>query len=172
MCMCLSVATVRLPWMRLSLLYVHVFVCCYCQIALDETEPAVSLDSPMLVVGQFLNVLLQDHTLPKQLLLSSRETISFPRHRAATKISNQPLYFCPTYSHASRLCFILEVFSRIPEPYQVLRCQATTSEEELELFLKRAQTQTNHYLVLNVNKLPFKLQEVSGERCDIGWVWS
>ena len=114
----------------------------------------------MLVVGQFLDDLLLNHALSQHPPMSVRETISFPRHCAATKISNQPLFFCPSYSHASRLCFILEVFACIPEAYQVLRCQATTSEEELELFLKRAQTQMNHYLVLDVNKLPFKLQEV------------
>jgi len=117
----------------------------------------------MLIVGQFLHHLFQNHTLPCLSPRSVRETISIARPRSATKTkmtSHQPLFFCPAYSHATHLCLMLEVFSGIPEPYQLLRCQASTSEEELELFVKRAQNEINHYLVLDVNKLPFKLQEV------------
>ena len=42
----------------------------------------------------------------------------------------------------------------------MLRCQATTTEYELSLLLKRARTQPNLYLMLGVNKLSMKLQEV------------
>ena len=42
----------------------------------------------------------------------------------------------------------------------MLHCKVTTTEEELGLFLKRASTQPSRYLILGVNKLPFKLQEV------------
>lgn len=58
------------------------------------------------------------------------------------------------------ICLILKVFSGIPGAYQVLRCQATTTEEELSLFLERVKQHHTHYLMLDVNKLPFKLQEV------------
>ena len=115
----------------------------------------------MLMVGQFLDSLLKDHSLPQYSPIFSPDLMSIPRHHFSSKISKQPLYFCSSYSNANCLCFILEIFSKIPEAYQVLRCQTTTTEEELELFLKRAQTQPNHYLVLGINKLSFKLQEVS-----------
>ena len=118
--------------------------------------------SPMLVVGKFLNVLLRDHALPRRCSVSKEQVQSLPRHMRSISCSfAQPLYFCPTYSQTDFLCLILNLFSGIPESYQVLRCQATTTEEELGLFLKRVEKHRAHYLMLDVNKLPFKLQEVS-----------
>ena len=117
--------------------------------------------SPMLVVGQFLSVLLRDHTLPRRCSVSKEQLLSIPRHiRSVSTYFAQPLYFCPTYSQTDFLCLILNLFSGIPESYQVLRCQATTTEEELSLFLKRVEKHHAHYLMLDVNKLSFKQQEV------------
>ena len=128
------------------------------QQALDDTlQNANDLSCPMLVVGQFLNVLLVDHTLPHR---HSTFSVSHRRHPSATTCFAQPLYYCPTYSQMDFLRLILSVFSGIPEAYQVLRCLKTTTEEDLSLFLKMVERHHTHYLVLNVNKLPFKLQEV------------
>ena len=119
--------------------------------------------SPMRVVGMFLSVLLQNHTLPRRCSVNKDKILSLPRHiRNFNTYLAQPLYFCPTYSQTDFLCLILNLFNGIPESYQVLRCQATTTEEELGLFLKRVEQHTAHYLMLDVNRLPFKLQEVSG----------
>ena len=114
----------------------------------------------MQVVGHFLAVLFQDHTLPRR--CSTKDSMSLPRHlRSLSRHSAQPLYACPTYSQLDFIRLILSVFSGIPEAYQVLHCQATTTEEQLNLFLKRVERHQSQYLMLAVNKLPFKLQEVS-----------
>ena len=106
----------------------------------------------MLVVGEFLDALLHDHVLVERPFITSP---------TLHDVIAQPLYFCPEYSQVDFLCFILTIFSGVlPEAYQVLRCKATTTEEELGLFLKRADHNLTHYLMLNVNMLPFKLQEV------------
>ncbi len=106
----------------------------------------------MQVVGQFLDALLCDH------VLAERPFITSP---TLHDVIAQPLYFCPEYSQVDFLCFILTIFSGVlPEAYQVLRCKANTTEEELGLFLKRADHNLTHYLMLNVNMLPFRLQEV------------
>lgn len=111
---------------------------------------------PMLVVGQFLQALLSDHTLPHR-----HSTVSLSRHQPSiTTYFAQPLYFCPSYTQMDFLCLILNIFSGIPESYQIFRCQTSTTEEELGLFLKRVEMYRTHYLMLNVNKLAFKLQEV------------
>ena len=74
---------------------------------------------------------------------------------------SQPLYPCSTYSQMQLLCLVLKIiFTEIPNTRNVLRCRTTTMEEELCLFLTRAKKKHSKYLVLNVNKLPFKLQEV------------
>ena len=109
----------------------------------------------MQVVGQFLEDLF-DQSLVKSMSLP-HQTYSISHHFA------QPLYSCPNYSLMELIGLILKVFSGIPETYQVLRCQDTTSEEELNLFLSRVEIHHAHYLVLNVNNLPFRLQEVCSE---------
>lgn len=108
----------------------------------------------MLVVGQFLNDLLLNHTLPQSVYPPGRNSSS-------SDDFSQPLYSCPHYSQKDFLCLILSIFSGVPESYQVLRCQASTTEEELSIFLKRAENCHAQYLMLNINTLPFKLQEVS-----------
>ena len=119
--------------------------------------------SPMLIVGMFLSVLLLSHTLPRRCSVNKDKALSLPGHGHIRNFSSylaQPLYFCPTYSQTDFLCLILNLFNGIPESYQVLRCQATTTEEELGLFLKRVERHKDHYLMLDVNRLPFNLQEV------------
>lgn len=125
----------------------------------DTMVSADASFSPMLVVGQFLDALFQDHVLPRR--CSVKDSMSLPRHlRSITSHFAQPLYSCPTYSQMDFLCLILNLFSGVPEAYQVLRCQPSTTEEELSLFLKRVGHHHSHYLMLGVNRLPFKLQEV------------
>ena len=125
--------------------------------------------SPMELVGKFLHTLLHDHTLPS-MSFARRNSFSLPHHQqhSITTYHAQPLYSCPTYSQRNFQYLILSIFTDIPEAYQVLRCQATTTEEELNLFLKRTEKCYTHYLLLDVNKLPSKLQEVlflKSQRC-------
>ena len=142
------------------LLYFHTQIQTSLESAMETSD---CTDSPMVVVGKFLDMLLQDHTFPQCSASFTHDTLTFSRHRSIRNLYAQPLYSCPTYSHANLLCLILEVFSCIPESYQLLRCHGSTTEEELGLFLKRASTQPSHYLMLDVNKLPFKLQEVCSD---------
>lgn len=107
----------------------------------------------MQVVGQFLEDLFS-HPLVKNNLSLPHQHYNISHHLA------QPLYHCPSYSQMDFLCLILKIFTKVPETYQVLRCLETTTEEELNLFLNRVEIHCAHYLILHVNKLPFKLQEV------------
>ena len=113
----------------------------------QESFPSVS--SPMLIVGQFLSIFLSNHSLPR---------------KDAVNISSdfaEPLYSCPVHhSPLDFLTLILGIFCGIPEAYQVFRCKTYTTEYELARFLKRVKNCCNHYLMLDVNRLPFKLQEV------------
>ena len=116
--------------------------------------------SPMQQVGQFLTILLQDNTLCTR-QFPKGDMLSLPQHHhSVTTFFTQPLYLCPNYSQTDLQYLILSIFSGTPEAWQMLRCHSTTTEEELILFLKRAEKHHTHYLLLDVNKLPFKLQEV------------
>ena len=55
---------------------------------------------------------------------------------------------------------IVEIYNGVPEGFAVFHCRPTTSAEELNLFIERMMHHSLPYLVLQVNRLPFKLQEV------------
>ena len=59
------------------------------------------------------------------------------------------------------MCLITELYEGVPEPFEVFRCRPNTTHEELNLFIERIRHHTLPYLVLHIDKLPFKLQEVS-----------
>lgn len=125
----------------------------------EERPPEHASDSttaPMEVVGQFLDCLLKGHTLPQKTkgIISSHHLQSVSNH------FSQPLYYSPSSSQINFVCLILKVLSGVPESYQIMRCQASTTAEELNLFLRRVETHRMQYLMLCINKLPFELQEV------------
>jgi len=55
---------------------------------------------------------------------------------------------------------IITIYNGILQPFEFFHCFPDTSEEELHLFMKRAARHPHQYLLLEVNNLPFKLQEV------------
>ena len=124
----------------------------------DDVETANYHNSRIHVVGKFLDELMAKHTLPHTCGDSKSA-----RHRSITAYFAHPLYCCPDYSQIDFLCLILGIFSGVPEPHQIFRCQLTTTKEDLDLFLKRVERYHLHYLMLAVNKLPSKLQEVCEE---------
>ena len=100
--------------------------------------------------------LLQDHSVSYSRF--SEKLGNYQRHINSNFLSPQCLYSCQEFYQADLLCVVLEIFPDIPHSFQVLHCQITTTEEELRLFLKRVQTVRGHYIVVEVNKLAFKLE--------------
>lgn len=72
------------------------------------------------------------------------------------------LHYCPSYSQAELIQIIVSIYDGVPESFEVFRCRPSSTEEELSLFLKRVAKHPLQFLLLNVNHLPFKLQEVRG----------
>jgi len=64
------------------------------------------------------------------------------------------------YNQNQLVRLILKIFQGVPAPYSILRCCFSTNEEDLKLFMKRTQAFPGHYLILNVNQLSYRLQEV------------
>ena len=108
--------------------------------------PSPQDQSSMVVVGKFLDVLLQSLTYS---------------HRVSLSIANHSLYSCSSLTTKEIICLIIGIFDGIPEPYRVLRCQSTTTENEVTMFWNRSSKLKADYLVLNFNKLPLTVQEVS-----------
>ena len=112
----------------------------------------------MHVVGEFLGMVFNNHSLPKRCGEGLSQSYSFFQH-SSTK-PPQLLHYCPRYSQAQLIHLIVSIYSGVPEAFEVFHCHPSSTEEELSIFLKRVARYPLHYLILKVNLLPFKLQEV------------
>ena len=114
----------------------------------------------MYTVGKFLEALFKKHHLPSHPVIPT-DSEHFSRTMRVTHEPNNILHYCPSYTQCQLMQTVVGMFSVIPEAFQVLHCHASMSEEELSLFLSRAAKYLLHSIVLEVNRLPFKIQEVS-----------
>lgn len=114
-------------------------------------------NSPMEDVGKFLGVVLNKHFLSKHCDEGLFQPCSFSR------LSSQPaqlLLYCPGHSQSELIRLIVSIYNGVPKSYEVFHCHPLSTEEDLDLFLKRVAKHPLQYLILEVNLLPFKLQEV------------
>ena len=124
-------------------------------------------NTPMHVVGEFLGIVFKNHSLPKR----CGEGLSWPHSVSRHSFTPEPsqlLHYCPGYSQAQLIRLIISIYRGVPEAFEVFHCHSSTTEEDFSLFLKRVAKHPLPYLVLEVNRLPFKLQEVCvycAERC-------
>ena len=72
------------------------------------------------------------------------------------------LYTHTGFSQSQLLRLVISIYGGVPEAFEVYHCRATSTEEEIRLFMnpKRATKRPFQYLILEVNKLPYRLQEV------------
>ena len=101
----------------------------------------------MHVVGEFLEVVFNNQSLLKR-CFSQPCCVS------------QLLHYCPGYSQAQLIRLVVSIYGGVPETFEVFRCHPSSTKEELSLFLKRMVKHRLQYLILEVNRLPFILQEV------------
>ena len=115
-------------------------------------------EAPMHVVGTFLETVFSKHSLPK------RCGVGLSRSYSLSQLSSpappQLLHYCPRYSQAQLIQLIVSIYDGVPEAFEVFRCHSSSSKEELSLFMKRMAKHPLQYLILEVNQLSFKLQEV------------
>ena len=108
------------------------------------------------VVGSFLDRLFDQKKLSQSLL---------PRRCLKTQpylnshLSNV-LHSAIGYSQSMLIGLIITIYKGSPEAFEILHCKSTTTEQDLKLFIKRMLRHPRQYLILEVNKLPFQLQEV------------
>ena len=114
----------------------------------------------MHVVGVFLGMVFNNHTLPKRCGEGLSKSHSFSRHASSEQTQPLVLHYCPGYTQAQLICLIVSIYNGVPEAFEVFHCHPSSTEEELSLFLKQVAKHPLQYLILKVNQLPFKLQEV------------
>lgn len=128
----------------------------------DFVEGDPDEDTPMHVVGAFLSALYGNFELSTHSLTLKRCRTPSMASKALSNQSTHILHSCQGFSQSQLIRLIISVYGGVPEPFEVLHCQPTTTEEELRLFLspKRATKRPFQYLILEVNKLSYQLQEV------------
>ena len=148
-------------------------------IGIDGKKRSVN-DSPVHIVGAFLGKLFQNHTLPSGCSSSLTQSTLYSPLMRTKSVSfkyefSQSLHYCPHFSQGELIRTIIGLYNTVPETmgtmlyssrgipecFDIVRCQSTTTEEELRLFLTRASQYPRLYIVLEVNKLPYNIQEVS-----------
>ena len=113
----------------------------------------------MEIVGGFLGDLLQNHTPPRRSTKAIRRPSSVTQF-APTSDANQFLHHAPKYSQSQLVRLIVRIYGGVPESFEMFHCRSSSTEEELSLFLERIERKPLRYLILDVDKLPFRLQEV------------
>ena len=116
----------------------------------DSSQEQSCKEGAMPAVGHFLKLLqerVEDYMLPFS-------TYDEPKEHPLM------LHYGPNYNQTKLIQMIITIYNGIPQPFEFFHCFPDTSEEELHLFMKRAARHPHQYLLLEVNNLPFKLQEV------------
>ena len=116
--------------------------------------------TPMHLVGAFLSALFENSDLSTSSL--KRRRVSSVLYRSMSQESTHILHSCKNFTASQLVRTIIGIFGGVPEPFEVFHCRPTATEEELRLFLNpaRATKQPFQFLILEVNKLPYHLQEV------------
>eukprot|EP00731_Ephydatia_muelleri_P026783 Em0018g883a len=117
--------------------------------------------TPMLTISMFLSALLLNHSLPTRIKPAQRLMTRVTGLMPVSLECSQVLHSCPGFTQNKLIPMILSIFDGVPEPFQIFRCQPLSTLEELDLFLQRAAKFPITHLILEVNKLPFQLQEVN-----------
>ena len=135
--------------------------------------PASDDVSPMEAVGSFLTNLFQVlnrqafSPLPKRY----NDDLAEFSHSPTTPLSPHPeeefvnvLHSALDFTQGELIGLVLRIYGGPPEPFELLHCNCSTTEDDVKLFMKRIHQHPRQYLVLEVNHLPFQLQEV-GKLC-------
>ena len=109
----------------------------------------------MHAVGEFLELVFNDHSLLKHCF---SQACSVSQHFSSEP--TQLLHYCPRYSQAQLIQLIVSIYDGVPETFEVFHCYPSSTKEELSFFLKRVAKHRLQYIILEVNRLPFILQEV------------
>ena len=96
---------------------------------------------------------------------SDKDRLMYPacsrRSLLHSTCSMEVLHSALNFSQGQVISVIVSIYDgRLPQPYEFFRCHENTSLHQLKLFLTRAINHPLTFMILGVNLLPVKLQEV------------
>ena len=109
-------------------------------------------DDPLKIVGSYLDAIVSCEMLKPCYL---------PKRTLATQTLGGVLYLVPDCSQDELIRLIVGECRGIPEYYDILFCTEDSTKGEIQSFMKRVEVSSQrHMLILEVNNLPYSLQEV------------
>ena len=109
-------------------------------------------ENPMEVVGIYLDKIVNPEIL-KQFYL--------PKRFKQPVVPGLILHVTQEYSQLELIKLIISECKGIPESYDILFCMPMSTKEEIQSFMKRVKMASQrHMFILEVNNLPYSLQEV------------
>ena len=133
---------------------------CNCNYVLQKTIPSAcpaDIVSPMNVVGPFLDQLFSATTVQALLLPQRYPPFKLPQSDAST------LHMCFDFTQTQIIRQLFSIYQGLPEAFEILHCTSRTTEQDIHLFTKRVLNShsARKYVVLDLDNLPFHLQEVT-----------
>ena len=100
------------------------------------------------------------HASTATLQLAQRYSYTTPS--VASREGFSTLHIGLEFSQTQLVLLILQMYNGLPEAFEVLHCTPHTTEQDIQLFMRRIKITeySRRYLVLEVDVLPFHLQEV------------
>ena len=130
---------------------------------LDQNEASF----PFKVCGMFLDALFKHSEMAVYSPLKDNEEGSLTQlahvcwPTSCSTHSVEVLHSAPDFSQAELISVIAKIYDgRIPQPFEFFRCHENTTMQQLKLFITRANSHPLTFVILGVNLLPTKLQEV------------
>ena len=95
---------------------------------------------------------------------SDKDRLMYPastHHSFLYSRSMEVLHSALNFSQGELISVIVSIYGgRLPQSYEFFRCHVNTTTHELKLFLTRAINHPMTFIILGVDLLPVKLQEV------------
>lgn len=120
--------------------------------SLFDGRPSTETSSSIENVGLFLEKIFESNCSLETERLAKRYELHFQLEH--------DILIAKQYDQQKLIHLIISIYNGIPEHFDILRCCSTTTEHDLNSFMRRVLLVPRIYLILEVNRLSFELQEV------------
>lgn len=125
---------------------------------------SIASSNAMECIGRFLGVLFEEHGV-SQCAAKPLDVVSGTTPSLETFSAQQFLHYAPKYQQLNLMRLVVQICNGVPEYFEVFHCHSSSTKADLGLFLERMERNPLRYIVIEVNKLPPTLQEVSACDC-------
>lgn len=117
-----------------------------------DAKPSTETSSSIEIVGIFMKNIFESNYFLETEQLAQRYELPFQLEH--------DILIAKQYDQQKLIHLIISIYNGIPEHFDILRCCSATTEHDLNSFMRRVLLIPRLYVILEVNRLSFELQEV------------